>query len=388
MSRLTIGLAVASTLVGSAALAETQAEIAARENEEGKTLMFSGKYAEASAKFQDAVARVPEPKYFFNLCTSRFQEGKFGEALTACNAADKNADDKLKTKTAKLVEKIQEEAQKQGIDLQPAGGGGGPGETPPIGGDPNQPPVGGDPNNPGNGQPGGVAVGPGTGAPPQGYAVGRPPSVGLFQTVAPENKYTWSLGVDLYFGGGQIGQADYFGTAATGLRLKGDYMINAPARIGAQGYINFTHFGQGEEQAAMMSSAQTLDIVDIGIAGYKHLCGPRARGCLTPLVGASLAMMSPANENDGAGTQLFNYGALGVRAELGYQYAMGRRYEHVIGVQLGAHLYTAAFSEPMDGGATAAQWGLDKGGAAGYLSFGYTYRFQTPFGSAPFVTLE
>ena len=81
---------------------------------------------------------MPEPKYFFNHCTSLFQEGKFGEALTACNAADKNADDKLKDKIAKLVEQIHDEAKKQNIDLQPVGGGGGPGDTPP-GGDPNNP---------------------------------------------------------------------------------------------------------------------------------------------------------------------------------------------------------------------------------------------------------
>ena len=186
MSRLSIALVAASSLVGTAALAETQAEIAARENEDGKTLMFAGNYAEASLKFQSAVARVPEPKYFFNLCTSRFQEGKFGEALTACNAADKNADEKLKDKTAKMIAKIREEANKQGIDLQPQGGGASPGDTPPVG-DPTQPPVT-DPNNP-NGQPGGP-TGPGpAGQPPEGYAVGRPPTVGLFQAQPVENKY-------------------------------------------------------------------------------------------------------------------------------------------------------------------------------------------------------
>src|SRR5689334_7774412 len=113
------GAVLVTALLGSVAFAETQEEIAARENEEGKSLMFDGKYPEASAKFQDAVARVPEAKYFFNLCTSRFQEGRFGEALTACNSADKNGDAKLKDKTAKMIAKIREEAQKQGIDLQP-----------------------------------------------------------------------------------------------------------------------------------------------------------------------------------------------------------------------------------------------------------------------------
>ena len=37
---------------------------------------------------------------------------------------------------------------------------------------------------------------------------------------------------------------------------------------------------------------------------------------------------------------------------------------------------------------TAESVGLDKGGAAGYLSIGYTYRFNTPLGSSPFVTLQ
>jgi hypothetical protein len=32
--------------------------------------------------------------------------------------------------------------------------------------------------------------------------------------------------------------------------------------------------------------------------------------------------------------------------------------------------------------------GLDRGGAYAYLGFGYTYRFDTPLGAAPFVTLE
>src|SRR5262245_41143191 len=130
MSRLTLGLVLASSLIGGAASAESQAEIAARLNEEGKQLMFAEKYAEASAKFQDAHSRVPEPKYFFNHCTSLTYEGKFGEALTACNAADKNADDKLKPKIAKLVERIKADADKQGIKLEPVGGGGGPGDTP------------------------------------------------------------------------------------------------------------------------------------------------------------------------------------------------------------------------------------------------------------------
>jgi hypothetical protein len=371
------------SLLGSNAYAESQAEIAARLNEEGKQLMFDGKYKEASAKFQDAHGRVPEPKYFFNHCTSLFQEGKFGEALTACNAADKNADDKLKGKIAKLVEKIREVAKEQNVDLQPVGGGSGPGTPPP---DPNQPPP--DPNNPNNPNP---DPNPNPQPqPPATYAVGRPPAVGLFQAAPPQNKYTWSLGIDLYGGGGRVGQENAYGNAATGVRLKGDYMLNPGARFGAQGYFQLTHFGEGD---GMVGATQfdSLDIFDIGIAAYKHLCGPTARLCVTPLLGIQFAMMSPADRG-GDGQQLFNYGAAGLRLEAGLEYMLGSRYEHVLGFQIGGNIYSSVFAEPeqdpLDPMPQSAFYGLDRGGAALYLGLGYTYRFNTPFGSAPFVTLE
>src|SRR5689334_8402451 len=153
MARLTLGFVLASTLLGSIALAETQAEIANRENEEGKQLMFAGKYTDASAKFRDAAARTNEGKYYFNLCTSLYQEGKFGEAMTACNTANQNApDDALKAKLAKLEVKINETAKQQGVTVTATGGGGG--ETivpPPNGDDPNTPPPNGGTPPPPNG---------------------------------------------------------------------------------------------------------------------------------------------------------------------------------------------------------------------------------------------
>jgi hypothetical protein len=98
--------------------------------------------------------------------------------------------------------------------------------------------------------------------------------------------------------------------------------------------------------------------------------------------------MSPADQQDAStGEQVFNYASLGVRAEVGLSYALGSRYEHVLGIVAGLNAYTKVFSEPSDG-FSAMDWGLDKGGAAGYFGLGYTYRFNTPFGTAPFVTLE
>lgn len=380
MARLTSIFVLAASLFAATAYAESQAEIASRENEEGKQLMFENKYAEASAKFASAHARSAEPKYFFNHCTSLFWEGKYGEAVTACNAADKNADDALKKKIAALVEKIQVEAKKQNIDLQPAGGGGGPGDMPPNGGE-QPPPNGGDPNQPPNGgQPP-----PMNGAGPS-MAVGRPPSVGLFSAGRPENKYTWSIGLDIFGGGGRVGRDGYFGTSSGGARFKADYLLNPKQRLGTQAYFQLSSFGEGDEMAA--TGAYNLSIFDIGVAGFKHFCGPRSRLCITPLAGIQLAMLSPGDQTNSTGDTVFNYASLGFRFEAALQYMLGSRYEHVIGIQAGLNIYTKAFSEPMDGGPTAADWGLDRGGRAGYFGVGYTYRFNTPFGSAPFVTLE
>src|SRR5215510_13979145 len=121
-----IGIALAGPLA-QGAHAQSQAEIAAKLNEEGKELMYADQPAEAAKKFQEAVARVPEAKYFINLCTARLQEGKLDEALTACNAVDlNNPSPDQKDRAGKLVERIHQEAEKQHLALHPGGGGGGP----------------------------------------------------------------------------------------------------------------------------------------------------------------------------------------------------------------------------------------------------------------------
>jgi TolA-binding protein len=103
---------------GPAPKSGSQAALAAKLSDEGVQLMFDKKYAEASAKFRDAVARVPEPKYFFNLCTSLFQEGKFSEALTSCGAvARNNPTPALQSKTNQMMDRIKTEAKAQGIRL-------------------------------------------------------------------------------------------------------------------------------------------------------------------------------------------------------------------------------------------------------------------------------
>lgn len=371
------------------AYADSQAEIAARENDEGRDLMYASKYDEATAKFRDAVARVPEAKYFFNLCTSLFQEGRFGEALTACNSAAKNnTDDALKAKIEKMSGKIQDEAKAQGLDLQPVGGGGGDPNLPPQP-DPNVAPP--DPNAP----PPNPNTPPDPNRPPQPMqqpamvqyrpVQGRPPpGQGVFVAVRPDHNYTWTLGVDLFGGGGQIGAANAYGNAAGGIRLKGDFLFNRRNRIGAQFYIQYTNVGAGSDQ--MSTNVNSLDIVDVGAALYKHVCLASGHICLTPLAGASLALMSPNSQTDADGNELFNYAALGVRLELAASYAFGPRLQNVISVMGGVNAYSSVLSTP--DGETAASVGLDSGGAFGYLGFGYTYRFNTPLGHSALVTLE
>ncbi|HEV7556004.1 MAG TPA: hypothetical protein VGO00_11140, partial [Kofleriaceae bacterium] len=328
---------VAALLLAAAgsAYAQSQAQIANQLNEEGKELMFGNKYAEASAKFREAVARVPEPKYFFNLCTSLFQEGKFDLAITACNAVDKNTPAaELHDKNAKLIARIQEEAKAQNIELHPAGSGGGGGETNTTPPDPNggTPPP--DPN-------GGTPPADNGGPPPsqRPMAVGHPPPA-LFMAVHPDHHYTWSLGVDVFGGGGKIGQPDAYGSAFGGARVKGDYMIAPRSRVGAEFYLQFTHVGQGQMDSG---AVDTLEIVDVGVALYKHFCLRAAeRICLTPLIGVQLALLSPqgdVNSMPDANNQLFNYAAVGGRGELDFSWALGRRYEHVLSLMVGINAY-------------------------------------------------
>src|ERR1700733_13451891 len=188
MTRLAVAFAVAGVLVAQVAYAETQAELAEKENEDGKALMFQGNYKGATEKFRDAADRAPEAKYFFNLCYSVYQQGVFGEALTACNNGDKlSPDDTLKGKLSKLEDQIKNDAATQHVDLAPTGGGGGPtnlnapngvggGGTPPPdpnGGNPPVDPNAGNPNPNQNPNTGGGPVSAGGGAQMQ-YAVGRP----------------------------------------------------------------------------------------------------------------------------------------------------------------------------------------------------------------------
>ncbi len=48
--------------------------------------MYKSKFSEASAKFRAAVEAAPNISYYFNLCNSLYQEGRFDDAMAACKA--------------------------------------------------------------------------------------------------------------------------------------------------------------------------------------------------------------------------------------------------------------------------------------------------------------
>jgi hypothetical protein len=341
---------------------QTQAQLAEQLNTEGRELMYANKPAEAAEKFRQAIARDAEARFFLNLCTAQLTAGKLGEALTACNNVELNRPSaEQKDKAAKLITRIKEEAATQNLTLVPEGGG--------ASGDTGRPP------------------GPNGATPPP--TVGRPLGTNLVVAAPPDNRYTWTLGIDAFGGAGQIGQKDAYGTTFAGFRVKADYLVDPVHRLGGEAYLQYSHLGPGKDD---MLGAETLDIFDLGIAGFKNWCllgTPRL--CITPLLGVHLSLMSPAGQSEidqnGNESQVFNYAAIGGRAEVSMDFAFGRRYEHVLSVMGGLNAYSQVLTGPSDDpkGFFVA---LDKGGAAGYLGFGYTYRFNTPLGGVPFVVLE
>jgi hypothetical protein len=69
--------------------------------------MYSGQYGAAAEKFRAAVVLAPLPKYYFNLGTAHYQEGKCGEARKALeHVLNSGADDTLKAKAQKMLERV------------------------------------------------------------------------------------------------------------------------------------------------------------------------------------------------------------------------------------------------------------------------------------------
>lgn len=84
-------------------------------NEEGKDELYANHFDKAARKFQDAAARVPDPKCFLNLGVALFQMGHFDEAQTALHAVlESSPPEALARKAKKLLDRIAQEARRQG----------------------------------------------------------------------------------------------------------------------------------------------------------------------------------------------------------------------------------------------------------------------------------
>lgn len=423
-STVAILVGLTSSFYASKARAETPAQIAERENDEGKQFMLAEKYKEASAKFRSAANWSPQPKYYLNLCKSIYQEGVFGEAIVQCQTAKKlSFDPKFQARVAETEAKIRAEAAAGHVSLEPQNDSG-TGKTElsatgtaatgtattgtdtigattsgadtsggtTSGGSRSGNERSGNAGNAGTrggNRTGNVAIQTGaedTSGPEQSiraprYAVGKPKED--FASAQPQHLYAWSLGLDLFGGRGAMGRSDAYGNAVVGLRIKADHMLNPNAKFGSQIYFQASGFNSGTGTTQSGSKIdQSLQIIDFGGALFKHFCWTHL--CLTPLGGVELALMNPGSKASN-NSQLFNYVGFGGRLELALSYAFGGRFEHVLSAAFDFNAYTKALSEPQDG-LSAQVWGLDRGGTVGSLGLGYTYRFTSA--RSPFLSLD
>lgn len=335
---------------GSVASAQSQQEIAEQLNEEGKALMVKQKPAEASERFAEAAKRSPNPRYFYNLCKAYHFQGLFFEAMDACGSARKNSPDEgLTVKIDELEKLVREAAKEQNIDL----------DKPPTPANPDNPDNPDEPQtNPDNPQTPNPGVQPVRGVPPKG----------IYTAIAPRHEYVWTVGADILVGSSNFGFGGSHDDSFAGFRLRVDYMLLSALQVGAQGYLDFLEISNEDVDD------YALSVANFGGAVYKHLCFNRF--CLTPLVGVQLGAL----DNASLGKNEFETFAFGARAEVGASVALGTKFEHVIGLQLGA----MAYAKPGE----SDEIMYEEGGTLPYVSIGYTYRFDTPFGSAPILGLE
>jgi hypothetical protein len=383
-----------TTIVVSAGVAVAQPTNAQRANalnDEGKDLMEQQRYGDASDRFQQATLLSQEGRFYFNLCVSRFHEGKFGLSLQACQAVEKaGADAKLKDKTNKMIGKVKEEIRKLGHDPdQPMvdpnttpPDPNNPNNTPPDPNNPNNTPP--DPNNPNNtppdpNNPNNTPPGPNPNPNvqnPNAIVGAPPPTTALNQP--PDHKYTWTLGADIYGGSAKWGDEGMYGTNAYGFRVIGDFLAMPSRKVGFQAWLGVVHSDSAN------SLEEKIDVIDVGIGAYKHLC--RGRLCFTPLLGVELGLMQP-EELEGSSAALIAFGA---RIEGRVGYAFGPRFEHLLTLAVGPQIYTAGLGEATDQDGfpvTGEDVGLGAPSVAFLVGLGYTYRFNTPFGSSLY-TLE
>lgn len=360
-------------------------------NEQGKALLGAKpmRAAEATEKFRAAIVLSPEGRFYLNLCMSLYQEGKLSEALTACQAVESNRATAAQVKQANvIVEKfITPRMRELGVDPNSGNTGNNGNPDDPNQGNNGNPddPNNGNPDDPNNGNPddpnNGNPPDPGNGNPPNNgtgnVTVAPPPSLLNQVTVAPSHEYTWTLGAQVLGMQVSLGEQGQWKKATGGLRLLGDYSIARDKGFGAQGHLGFFSVDSTDDNFDHFDTS--ISVIDFGISAYKELC--RGRACVKPLGGVQFALLSPSDAmSDG-------FTAFGVRGELGFEYALGAKYENVITAGVGVNVYFGA-AEAENSVELPEDWGLDKPSANGYVAIGFTRRFSSAFGSTPLFQMQ
>jgi hypothetical protein len=345
-------------------------------NTQGKQYFAEKRYEDAYGMFRQAATLSPEARFFFNMCYALNFLERYQDAIQACEQvpAAEGADDTLKDKTDRALASLREKQAAQ----QSAGGGGGATTV----ADPN---AGGGGTTDGGG--GTTTSGPTTG-PAAGGGGGAATTVEgdpfVATESAPVDSYQWSVGGELGFLGNVNAGEDEFGNAlydsgGVNLRLFANFIIHQGTRLGVQGYLGFGALPPSDDNF----DQESLGMFDLGGALFTHR--PLAGHLYwTPLVGLSLAVRQPQELTQG-------FISLGSRAEVGFSYVFGAGGEHAFSVTPGFNVYFPTsgeqetdFGDPRD----ASYYGFDETRALFALNFGYTYRFSTPFGSTPLITLE
>ncbi len=128
----------------------------------------------------------------------------------------------------------------------------------------------------------------------------------------------------------------------------------------------------------------SLNVFDLGVSVYKEVC--KGRLCVKPLAGGQVALQSL---NLGTGEDDVSFSVLGVRAEVGLEYALGKRYENVLTAAAGLDLFLPAQMDDAEvGSPDPAAYGLDKSSANLYIGLGFTRRFNSPLGGSPLFRLQ
>ena len=332
---LVVSLAFAAA-GGGAASAQSAAQQADRLNEEGKALFAEKRYEEAYGKFRDAAGLSAEGRFFFNQCYALNFLERYADAISACEQVKPaGADAELQAKADRALVSLREKLAAQQAAAQP------------------QP------------QPAGPA--------PQG------PDPFLATQAGMPGAYAWSLGVslDMFANGGigHVGDTHIYAPGGAMLRLFGNFIVSDAHQLGIQGYAGFGGLPPHKDDNP---EGEGLAMVDLGAAMFMHR---RLTGNLymTPLGGLHVAVQQPQELSQG-------YVGLGARAELAFAWLFGQRGEHAFAVTPGVNVYFPSKGE-VDG-IDAELYGLDKTRSTVGVGIGYTYRFSTPFGSTPLITLE